>query len=100
MEEENWEDALGKSVAVFLNGNAIADRDVRGVRIRDDSFVLAFNAHSESAEFTLPQEDYGTAWAVVVDSSTGTSVRRHPVDAPPTFGCCSRTGAHEDSSRP
>lgn len=71
MEEQNWEDELGKSVAVFLNGDAMADRDVRGVRIRDDSFVLAFNAHSEPAEFTLPPEDYGTAWAVVVDSSTG-----------------------------
>ena len=71
MEEQNWEDELGKSVAVFLNGDAIADRDVRGVRIRDDSFVLAFNAHSEPAEFTLPPEDYGTAWAVVVDSSSG-----------------------------
>ncbi|WP_313404768.1 glycogen debranching protein GlgX [Aeromicrobium sp.] len=71
MEEQNWEDELGKSIAVFLNGDALADRDVRGVRVTDDSFVLAFNAHSEPAEFTLPPEDYGAGWKVVVDSSTG-----------------------------
>ncbi|MFS0884447.1 glycogen debranching protein GlgX [Aeromicrobium sp. 179-A 4D2 NHS] len=71
MEEKNWEDELGKSIAVFLNGDAIADRDARGMRVTDDSFVLAFNAHSEPAEFTLPPEDYGSGWAVVVDSSTG-----------------------------
>ncbi|GAA2074123.1 glycogen debranching protein GlgX [Aeromicrobium tamlense] len=71
MEEQNWEDELGKSIAVFLNGDAIADRDARGMRVTDDSFVLAFNAHSEPAEFTLPPEDYGSGWKVVVDSSTG-----------------------------
>ncbi|MFO6453479.1 MULTISPECIES: glycogen debranching protein GlgX [unclassified Aeromicrobium] len=71
MEEQNWEDELGKSIAVFLNGDAIADRDARGMRVTDDSFVLAFNAHSEPADFTLPPEDYGAGWKVVVDSSTG-----------------------------
>ena len=71
MEEQNWEDELGKSIAVFLNGDALADRDARGMRVTDDSFVLAFNAHSEPAEFTLPPEDYGPGWKVVVDSSTG-----------------------------
>ncbi|HWJ97246.1 MAG TPA: glycogen debranching protein GlgX, partial [Acidimicrobiales bacterium] len=71
MEEQNWEDELGKSIAVFLNGDAIADRDARGIRVTDDSFVLAFNAHSEPADFTLPPEDYGQGWKVVVDSSTG-----------------------------
>jgi len=71
MTEQNWEDDFGKSIAVFLNGDAIADRDLRGVRIRDDSFLLAFNAHSEEIEFTLPGADYGTEWTVVVDSGTG-----------------------------
>jgi isoamylase len=71
MEEQNWDDDFGKSIAVFLNGNAIADRDVRGMRISDDSFLLAFNAHSEQIEFTLPGDDYGTGWTVVVDTSTG-----------------------------
>jgi glycogen operon protein len=71
MKEQNWDDAFGKSIAMFLNGDAIADRDVRGIRIVDDSFLLAFNAHHEDIEFTLPNSDYGTSWTVVVDTSTG-----------------------------
>jgi isoamylase len=71
MKEQNWDDAFGKSIAVFLNGDAIADRDVRGIRIVDDSFLLAFNAHHEDIEFTLPGSDYGTSWTVAVDTSTG-----------------------------
>jgi glycogen operon protein len=71
MKEQNWDDAFGRSIAVFLNGDAIADRDVRGMRIVDDSFLLAFNAHDEDIEFTLPEGDYGKTWTVVVDTTTG-----------------------------
>ncbi len=71
MKEQNWDDAFGRSIAVFLNGDAIADRDVRGMRIVDDSFLLAFNAHHEDIEFTLPDGDYGAAWTAVVDTATG-----------------------------
>ncbi|WP_082582107.1 glycogen debranching protein GlgX [Aeromicrobium sp. Root236] len=71
MKEQNWDDAFGRSIAVFLNGDAIADRDVRGMRITDDSFLLAFNAHHEDIEFTLPDGDYGATWTVVVDTATG-----------------------------
>ncbi|MEV7396999.1 glycogen debranching protein GlgX [Aeromicrobium sp. NPDC092404] len=71
MKEQNWDDAFGRSIAVFLNGDAIEDRDVRGVRITDDSFLLAFNAHDEDIEFTLPDGDYGRTWTVAVDTATG-----------------------------
>ncbi len=71
MKEQNWDDAFGRSIAVFLNGDAIADRDVRGMRIVDDSFLLAFNAHDEDIEFTLPDGGYGKTWTVVVDTTTG-----------------------------
>jgi glycogen operon protein len=71
MKEQNWDDAFGRSIAVFLNGDAIADRDVRGIRIVDDSFLLAFNAHDEDIEFALPNGDYGKTWTVVVDTATG-----------------------------
>ncbi|AXT85533.1 glycogen debranching enzyme GlgX [Aeromicrobium sp. A1-2] len=71
MQEQNWDDGFGRSIAVFLNGDAIADRDERGTRILDDSFLLAFNAHDEDIELTLPGGGYGAGWTVVVDSSTG-----------------------------
>ena len=34
------------------------DRDMRGQRITDDSFILCFNAHHEPIEFTLPPEEF------------------------------------------
>ncbi|NRQ50112.1 glycogen debranching protein GlgX [Aeromicrobium sp. YC3-14] len=71
MKEQNWDDAFGKSIVVFLNGDAIADRDTRGARVVDDSFLMAFNAHHEDIELVLPDRDYGESWTVVVDTSTG-----------------------------
>ncbi|MCW2747511.1 MAG: glgX [Nocardioidaceae bacterium] len=72
MKEQNWDDDFGKSIVVFLNGDAIADMDPRGMRVVDDSFLLAFNAHYENIEMTLPGRSYGESWSVVVDTSTGT----------------------------
>ncbi len=54
MTEEDWEAGFGKSVAVFLNGEGIPDRNARGERVVDDSFIMIFNAHDGSIDFTLP----------------------------------------------
>ncbi|MFC5678117.1 glycogen debranching protein GlgX [Aeromicrobium endophyticum] len=77
MQEQNWDDGFGKSIVMFLNGDAIADRDRRGERVVDDSFLMGFNAHFEDIEWTLPDEHYGPGWSLVVDSCAGT------VDATP-----------------
>jgi isoamylase len=66
MAEEDWGAGFAKSVAVFLNGQGIPDRDPRGQRVLDDSFVLCFNAHYEPIEFTLPPAEFGTGWRTVV----------------------------------
>ena len=69
MDDEAWESGFAKSVTVFLNGDAIREPDARGERIVDDSFFLLFNAHHEPIDFTLPQGDFGGAFAVVVDTA-------------------------------
>jgi isoamylase len=79
MQEQNWDDDFGKSIVVFLNGDAIAERDKRGERVVDDSFLMAFNAHHEPIEMTLPPQDYGSGWGLVVDSCAGT-VDTTPMD--------------------
>ncbi|SFJ81426.1 glycogen debranching protein GlgX [Amycolatopsis sacchari] len=71
MKEQNWDDAFGKSVVVFLNGKGIPDLDQRGMRVEDDSFLMAFNAHYEDIEWTLPDEEYGGGWAVMIDTAKG-----------------------------
>jgi glycogen operon protein len=56
---------------VFLNGEGIPDLDQRGMRVVDDSFLMAFNAHHEDIEMTLPGNGYGAEWAKVIDTTTG-----------------------------
>jgi glycogen operon protein len=71
MTEQNWDDGFGKAIMVFLNGAGIPDLDQRGMRVLDDSFLMAFNAHYEDIDMTLPDQDYGDGWRVVVDTATG-----------------------------
>ncbi len=70
MTEQDWEAAFGHCIAVFLNGEGIPDLDTRGQRVSDDSFLLCFNAYWEDMEMTLPGADYGSRWAVVLDTVT------------------------------
>ncbi|TVT21841.1 glycogen debranching protein GlgX [Amycolatopsis rhizosphaerae] len=71
MKEQNWDDGFGKSIVVFLNGEGIPDLDQRGMRVVDDSFLMAFNAHYEDIELVLPSADYGPRWTVMIDTATG-----------------------------
>jgi isoamylase len=44
MAGQDWEAGFAQSLTVFLNGGAITEADRRGQPIRDDSFLLLFNA--------------------------------------------------------
>ncbi len=54
MTDEDWDSGFARSVAVFLNGDAIREPDARGEPVKDDSFFLLFNGHYEPIDFTLP----------------------------------------------
>ncbi|MGV0352486.1 glycogen debranching protein GlgX [Corynebacterium confusum] len=69
MTQDDWDHDFGKSLMVYLNGNAISEPDARGQKIVDDSFVMIFNAHHEQIEFTLPTQDLGAKWKLVVDTA-------------------------------
>jgi isoamylase len=79
--EEMTERGVGyaKAIAVRLNGDAITEPDPRGQRVRDDSFLLLCNAHSESIAFRIP--DFGERWEVVLDTATAAPPMRKPVKA-------------------
>ncbi|WP_435735788.1 glycogen debranching protein GlgX [Cellulosimicrobium sp. PMB13] len=68
MNAEDWNHAYARSVMVFLNGDAIPEKDRRGEPIVDDSFLLLLNAHHDVLEFTVPGEQYGASWSVVLDT--------------------------------
>jgi isoamylase len=69
MTDEDWAAGFAKSLIVFLNGEAITEPDPRGERIRDDSFLLLFNASELDLEFCIPPPRYGEQWLKVLDSA-------------------------------
>jgi isoamylase len=69
MSEDDWTAGFAKSLAVFLNGDAIQSPSRRGERIRDQSFFLIANAHWEPLDFKLPEDSLGARWQVVVDTT-------------------------------
>jgi isoamylase len=68
MRGADWGHDFARSLMVFLNGDAIPEPDRRGLPVIDDSFLVAFNAHSEPIEFTIPDEVYGDGWQLVLDT--------------------------------
>ncbi|MDP9800142.1 glycogen operon protein [Arcanobacterium wilhelmae] len=54
MGDGDWGTSYARSIMVFLNGDRIAEPDLRGEEIKDDDFILAFNASDENLSFHLP----------------------------------------------
>jgi isoamylase len=72
MTEEDWDSGFGRSIGVYLNGQGIAERDARGERVTDDSFLMFFNAHDDKIDFRMPDANYAGSWQVEVDTQIGT----------------------------
>jgi isoamylase len=81
MTEQDWEAGFARSLTVFLNGGAITEADRRGQPIRDDSFLLLFNASSQEVPFTLPPARYGEPWETVLDTAQPAERFEDPVTA-------------------
>jgi isoamylase len=69
MTEDDWSAGFAKSLAVYLNGDAITEPGPRGEVITDDSFLLLFNAAEHDVDFTVPSADYGEQWVTVLDTA-------------------------------
>ncbi len=73
MTDADWKTGYAKAMGVFLNGDAITEPDPRGERVRDETFLLLFSADSQPAWFTLPAEDFGHTWEVLLDTGAAGS---------------------------
>ena len=78
MTDADWEASYAKSLAAYLNGDAISEPDPRGGKITDASFLLLFNAHSKPLTFTLPEAGYAAGWEVIIDTASGVPGAIHP----------------------
>ncbi|NUS58929.1 MAG: glycogen debranching protein GlgX, partial [Streptomycetaceae bacterium] len=81
MTDADWREATAKSLAVFLNGQAISEPDPRGQAISDDSFLLLFNASHRDLEFRIPL-NHGASWTVLAETADAAGATRDAKDLP------------------
>jgi glycogen operon protein len=69
MTQENWNHDFAKSLAVYLNGDALRSQGPKGEPITDDNFYIIFNAYHEPLHYKLPVKKYGRNWIKVLDTA-------------------------------
>ncbi len=69
MNDHDWDVGYARSLAVYLNGEAIASLGPRGERVVDASFLLLFNARPEYTTFKLPNQLESRSWTMVFDTA-------------------------------
>jgi isoamylase len=69
MQEENWKNDFAKSLAIFLNGQALRSVGPKGEKIDDDNFYIIFNAHADGVPYKLPLSHIGDKWFKVLDTA-------------------------------
>ncbi|MET9411147.1 glycogen debranching protein GlgX [Streptomyces sp. NPDC002935] len=69
MTDDDWRRPCAHAVAVFLNGDAIAEPDPFGAPVLDDSFLLLLNSYWEPVVFRLPDTTYGERWTARIDTA-------------------------------
>ncbi len=67
MSDEEWEKHHARALGVYLAGEGLTETDARGQLLRDDNFLLLFNAHHDVVPFRMPE--YGGRWVVMLDTS-------------------------------
>ena len=69
MSDEQWRDGFARSLAVFLSGRGLDERDERGRTIVDTDFLVLVNAHYETVEFKLPPQPEDARWVLRMDTT-------------------------------
>ncbi len=76
MTEEDWRDPRVRCLGLRLAGDAIAEVDVHGEPVTDDTFLILLNAHHAPQPFVLPAHRAGIRWEIVVDTRATDVIRR------------------------
>jgi glycogen operon protein len=67
MTDVDWTGGEVRSIGMFVNGDAIPDRDARGQKVVDDSFLVMFNGGHEAIEWMLPPH-WGKRWELAIST--------------------------------
>ncbi|MFI1199612.1 glycogen debranching protein GlgX [Streptomyces sp. NPDC020883] len=68
MTEQDWY-APGATLAMYLSGNDIPQRDARGIRVTDDSFLAVLHAGADPLTLVLPGLPWAGGYELLVDTS-------------------------------
>ncbi|MDT0455335.1 glycogen debranching protein GlgX [Streptomyces sp. DSM 41527] len=68
MTEQDWY-TPGATLGMYLSGNDISQRDARGIRLVDDSFLAVLHAADRPCPFTLPGPPWARAYELLVDTA-------------------------------
>ncbi len=68
MSDDEWDQHFARCLGVYLAGEALTETDDRGRPVRDQNFLVLFNAHHEPIPFRLP-EDSGARWHALFDTA-------------------------------
>jgi glycogen operon protein len=66
MTRRDWDNTESRAIGVFLNGEELRAETKDGEGVRDESFLLLFNAHFEDITFRLPARRFGAHWEVAL----------------------------------
>jgi glycogen operon protein len=68
MTDEAWGASHVRCLGVRLAGDAIDERNERGERVEDDTFVVLLNAQDATVPFTLPATQMDAWWVTLIDT--------------------------------
>jgi isoamylase len=69
MTQRDWRNGEARAIGVFLNGDELRTKTKQGEEVRDESFLLLFNAHHEPVTFRLPTRRFGTRWKLELSTA-------------------------------
>ncbi len=62
MTRKDWDNTETRAIGVFLNGDELQAETRSGEEVRDDSFLVLFNAFFDDVTFRLPARRLGLRW--------------------------------------
>lgn len=71
MTGDDWNSGICRTLTVYINGQTIPNPNAKGEPVTDDNFLILFNGHYETVEFTLPEAIWGRTWRRELDTATG-----------------------------
>ena len=72
MTDHDWFDGSRRTLIMWIDGRDVRGHGVGGEPLTDDSWLLVLHADGGPVLLTMPDERYGAAYDVVLDTSTTT----------------------------